>query len=59
MSADRDDNGRFAKGNPGGPGRPRRAVEADYLAALSQAVPLEKWRDIVETGPGSKTAFSG
>jgi hypothetical protein len=49
MSADRDDNGRFAKGNPGGPSRPRRAVEADYLAALSQAVPLEKWRDIVET----------
>lgn len=41
--------GRFAPGNPGGPGRPRRAVEADYLAALSEAVPMERWREIVET----------
>jgi hypothetical protein len=49
MSPDRDANGRFALGNPGGPGRPRRVVEADYLAALSEAVPLEKWHEIVET----------
>jgi hypothetical protein len=44
----RDTNGRFAHGNPGGPGRPRRAVEADYLAALRDAVPIERWRKIVE-----------
>src|SRR5262245_12513652 len=49
MGADRDDNGRFAPGNPGGPGRPRRAVEADYLAALSEAVTLERWGEIVAT----------
>jgi hypothetical protein len=49
MSTGRDDNGRFAKGNPGGPGRPRRAVETDYLAALSEVVPFERWREIVET----------
>lgn len=40
--------GRFSVGNPGGPGRPRRAVEADYLAALSDAVSVDRWRKIVE-----------
>jgi hypothetical protein len=44
----RDLNGRFAPGCPGGPGRPRRAVEADYLAALSDAVPLKTWKKIVQ-----------
>lgn len=43
-----DKKGRFAEGNPGGPGRPRRAVERDYLAALSENVSLEEWRDIVQ-----------
>ena len=36
----RDPLGKFAKGNPGGPGRPRRTVEREYLAALSDALPL-------------------
>jgi hypothetical protein len=49
MGADRDANGRFLPGHPGGPGRPRRAIEADYLAALSDAVPMEEWRRIVGT----------
>jgi hypothetical protein len=49
MGTDRDARGRFLPGSPGGPGRPRRAVETDYLAALSEAVPLERWREIVET----------
>jgi hypothetical protein len=40
--------GRFAPGWRGGPGRPRRAIEADYLAVLSEAVPMERWRAIVE-----------
>jgi hypothetical protein len=44
---DRMSNGRFAAGNAGGPGRPRRAVERDYLATLSEAVSLDDWRDIV------------
>ncbi len=49
MSADDRDpqNGRFLPGNPGGPGRPRRTIEADYVAALSEAVPIEAWRAIV------------
>jgi hypothetical protein len=43
----RDTRGRFVEGNPGGPGRPRRAVEREYLAAISDAVPLNLWRGIV------------
>jgi hypothetical protein len=42
-------NGRWAKGKPGGPGRPRRDVERQYLAALSSAVPVEVWREIVDS----------
>jgi hypothetical protein len=44
----RDTSGRFAPGNPGGPGRPRRETERDYLKALTEAVPLDLWRAIVE-----------
>ena len=47
MADARSDNGRFEKGNSGGPGRPRRAIEADYLKAFSDAVPLDAWRTIV------------
>ncbi len=43
----RTQQGRFAVGNPGGPGRPRRAVEREYLAALSESVSLDDWREIV------------
>lgn len=48
MSTDgRTDNGQFAPGNPGGPGRPRRAIEREYLATLGNAVSLDDWRDVV------------
>jgi hypothetical protein len=47
MGAFRHDNGRFALGNRGGPGRPRRSVEAGYLAALREGLPLETWGAIV------------
>ena len=46
MCETRDGRGRFAPGNSGGPGRPRRPVEADYLRLLSEAVPLDRWREI-------------
>lgn len=42
-----DGQGRFAKGNPGGPGRLPRAREADYLCALREEVSLDDWRAIV------------
>ncbi len=44
----RDRHGRFAAGNPGGPGRPRRLVEADYLAKISESVSLTDWQQIVQ-----------
>jgi hypothetical protein len=47
MSTDRDANGRFLRGHPGMGGRPRRAVEQDYLATLAEAVPLRRWKKIV------------
>lgn len=40
-------DGRFAPGNAGGPGRPRRAVEREYLAALADELTLDRWRRIV------------
>lgn len=48
LSKERDAVGRWAEGNAGGPGRPRRPVEREYLAALSDAVSLETWREIVD-----------
>ena len=45
---DRNDAGRFAEGNPGGPGRPRRETERAYLATLAEACPPSTWRVIVE-----------
>lgn len=40
--------GQFKPGNPGGPGRPAREKEKTYLLALSEAVPLDRWRRIAE-----------
>jgi len=43
----RTDRGRFARGNPGGPGRPRRQTEAAYLRVMMDACPLDAWEAIV------------
>lgn len=48
MSEGHDENGRFANGNLGGPGRPRRAIERQYLAAISEACPPDAWREVVD-----------
>jgi len=48
MSDGRNSSGQFANGNKFGIGRPKRAVELDYIAALSDAVPVETWRGIVK-----------
>jgi hypothetical protein len=45
---ERGEDGRFVQGNSGGPGRPRRAVEDEYLMVLSDAVSLGVWKDIVK-----------
>jgi len=39
---------KFEKGNPGGPGRPRKAVEEKYLKKISSSVTLTEWREIVK-----------
>lgn len=44
----RDQRGRFTYGHPGGPGRPSRAIERDYLHALSHACPPERLAGICE-----------
>jgi len=45
----RDTAGRFAIGNPGGPGRPRRAIETDYLRMLAERLTPDAWRAIIDT----------
>ena len=47
MTEQRTDAGRFANGNAGGPVRPRRAVESQYMATIGDAVSLEDWQAIV------------
>lgn len=43
----RDEQGRFTKGNPGGPGRPSRELEVSYLRAFSDVVDIDDWREII------------
>jgi hypothetical protein len=45
----RTDRGRFARGNPGGPGRPRRQTEAAYLRVMMDACPLDAWEEVVRS----------
>jgi hypothetical protein len=44
----RNGKGQFAPGNAGGPGRPRRATECDYLRTLNEECPLETWAEICQ-----------
>src|SRR3954462_12735 len=54
----RDKNtGRFLSGNPGGPGRPRRTVEREYLTALCDVITLDVWRQICQAA--AKQAAAG
>lgn len=43
----RDKGGKFAAGNSGGPGRPKRETEVAYLRVMLEEVPLDTWREIV------------
>ena len=53
---DRDHMGRFAAGNSGGPGRPKRQAEEDYLQTLSERVPLALWAEIVDRAASDAAA---
>lgn len=46
-SDERDENGRFLVGNSGGPGRPSRQTEREYLMSLVGRVTLDDWSEIV------------
>ena len=41
-----DENGKFKKGNPGGPGRPKREREVTYYHILEMAVSENDWKAI-------------
>lgn len=43
----RDTRGRFAVGNAGGPGRPPRQTEAEYLTIMQGVCTAERWRVII------------
>jgi hypothetical protein len=45
----RNGNGQFAKGNPGGPGRPKRITELAYLRSFVDAVSLDDWRAVISS----------
>lgn len=46
--AERNEKGQFAPGYKGGPGRPKRRTEAEYLDAMVGRVTLKDWREIVD-----------
>ena len=48
MNNCRDQNGRFQRGNPGGPGRPPIATEKRYHDTLVSVCSLDQWREICE-----------
>jgi hypothetical protein len=45
--ADRTSDGRFKPGWHGGPGRPKREKEREYLRALTEAVTVPEWQLVV------------
>jgi len=44
----RDENGKFAKGNGGGPGRPKKERELDFYRILITTVSINDWQDIIK-----------
>lgn len=48
MISGREGNGRFAKGNPGGPGRKPRVIEEGYLDLFCESVPPARAKKIIE-----------
>lgn len=47
VAGQRDPRGLFTKGNKGGPGRPRRAVEKRYFEATIESCSLKDWSRII------------
>jgi hypothetical protein len=47
MTTLRNAKGQYVIGHGGGPGRPSRPREMEYLGALTDAVPLKEWKLVV------------
>ena len=45
---ERDENGKFVKGNGGGPGRPPKKKEDRFMEVSIAAVSLKDWREIIK-----------
>jgi len=45
---ERDENGKFAPGNKGGPGRPTKSKEEKFYQATLSRVSLRDWREIID-----------
>lgn len=45
---ERDENGKFKSGNPGGPGRPKKEREVRYYEIMQTACSFSDWKEIVE-----------
>lgn len=48
MSKNRNKKGQYAKGNPGGPGRPKKEREREYLDATVSCISIAQWKRIVK-----------
>jgi len=59
MPVVRDEKGRFVKGHPGGPGRPSRDVELEYLAVTQQGCTPQEWLVIVKRAKADAMAGDG
>ena len=44
----RDENGRFAKGNGGGPGRPKKEREVRYYEIMQSKCTFKEWGEICQ-----------
>ncbi len=44
----RDKNGRFVKGNGGGPGRPKKEREVEYYRILQFRCTPDRWQKIID-----------
>lgn len=49
MAIEREKDGRFSPGNAGGPGRPKREIEAEALSILATRITPDLWAAMVIT----------
>ena len=55
----RNEKGQFVDGNPGGPGRPARDSDLEYMRTLAESCDLQTWREIVARAVKDAKAGNG